>query len=269
MVRSSSLFCISAVMALAVAAPATATFREVYEGRVHDVQQQSLKFWEEKRKLRDKGILTQSEYEALYRQNKIDERDQNRAYRLEYDSQLHNLNGDFSLIEPDSSFLPDDPTNILRGIYYYQTLFGPDGGINLPLTYGIFDESGNRLIDPNISTVQFSVIYGESGQELSLGSAAYLSGAATLTAHIQGFEPIVLARPFDSLGNRVFHPRDDGDDTAEAISVLFIAFDHAVPEPATWIMLTAGFGFIGAILRKKSRVKSGNSHQISKSLQCN
>ena len=120
----------------------------------------------------------------------------------------------------------------------------PDGIPDSPVTtpgYGYFNPSGSDIADGN---------YGAPGPGFKIGS---LVGTLTATPGTGDWftigyaKAIVLTGPTTiyALVNDTFYPNDYG---AFDVSVA------AVPEPASWALLIAGFGLSGAALRRRRAV---------------
>jgi hypothetical protein len=120
-----------------------------------------------------------------------------------------------------------------------------------PMEYRLFDNAGNLLIqniDQNASDIW------NAGSELfdPLAAAFLVGGTNALRTPENGtvgFNFSELAR-FNGLTTAAGYRFDSGlvDNTA----IYRISFTStAVPEPATWAMMIAGFGFVGGAMRRR------------------
>ena len=77
-----------------------------------------------------------------------------------------------------------------------------------------------------------------------LGSSSDLGSNFSLPFVVSGFEPVIRATPYDSLGNIVVLSGVDGDNVAVGLGVAL-----EVPEPASWMLLATGLS--GFVIRRR------------------
>jgi hypothetical protein len=75
-----------------------------------------------------------------------------------------------------------------------------------------------------------------------LGTSSNAAGDFAVNFTLQGFEPLILAFPFDSAGQEI-----TGEGTAGFASNVLI------PEPVTSALVLAGLSGIGVLARRRSR----------------
>jgi hypothetical protein len=120
----------------------------------------------------------------------------------------------------------------------------------------------------NVLTLQYSVT-GLSGSWVGLGSAFNFSSPITSGSAGAALDGNAAANRVSGIGGtytpsaqianggsfylRWADPDDGGSDNAMAIDNVSISFTTAVPEPATWLLLTLGIGILGFTQRGKLR----------------
>lgn len=97
--------------------------------------------------------------------------------------------------------------------------------------------------------------WGAGSEQLTLTSSDFapLIGAGTLTiaAQSSGFAGASSTTP------NVMLQLDDIRPTSGSASFRFSYYTSSIPEPATWLMMIAGFGLVGRALRRKAMLPAG------------
>lgn len=119
------------------------------------------------------------------------------------------------------------------------------------LATGAFVGDGNQASHFKDATGEFIDDSGlcllEARQIGLLDPTAPSCGLAIVTSNdLAAFDAIGYNLNFDILGNRGF--------TFDTAQVFGLAGAAAIPEPATWAMLIAGFGMVGGAARRRTRV---------------
>jgi len=126
--------------------------------------------------------------------------------------------------------------------------------------------------NPRTGSASYALGYGASGSLVSgfepsnprTGSASYALGYGASGSLVSGFEPFVgngtVNLAFSRLANFAVggsgggHTLGDSPFAGRAtLSYNFAVPSAVVPEPATWAMLIAGFGLVGAAARQRRR----------------
>lgn len=124
-----------------------------------------------------------------------------------------------------------------------------------PMEYRLFDAAGNLLLD---TIEQFgSDIWNAGSEAFDPANAAFLVGGVndlrTPEGGVVEFNFSELAQ-FDGLTTAAGYVFNSG--LAADSDIYRISFaTAAVPEPATWAMLIAGFGAVGASMRRRHRAE--------------
>lgn len=129
----------------------------------------------------------------------------------------------------------DDPTNYLSVFGGLATLTGEVGYNSVSLYWGSIDSYNSlQLLDSagNVIDTITSADIGSGGNGDQLASNT--NRRVTIDSTV----------PFYGLGF---------SSTSAAFETDNIKFSSAVPEPATWMMMLFGFGFVGAAMRKAKR----------------
>lgn len=159
-------------------------------------------------------------------------------------------------------------TPAYQGNYYYD--FGGYGNSNGPAGDGIF-----QTVATSAGTT-YALNFGLSSENSSGGSSVlyvYFNDilAGTYTQAIDS-RYTVFQKPFVTQtlnftatsastqikfiqGANIGGTNGSNDPLIDGVS--FAAVSGAVPEPATWLMMIAGFGMIGGTLRRRSAVTTG------------
>ncbi|MEP6784764.1 MAG: PEPxxWA-CTERM sorting domain-containing protein [Sphingomonadales bacterium] len=157
----------------------------------------------------------------------------------------------------NSSFFTT-PANITN----YAKVYGPNGNVAYSNVNQAFNNLSNFLASSgSVAGYAWGSLYtfdsdagNYGGQTLTIthddGVSVYLNGSSTAIA---GFtagptsaitESVVLGANVSSY--RIVYGRENGSP-----SVLQLSLSGAVPEPATWAMMVAGFGVIGFSMRRR------------------
>ncbi len=120
-------------------------------------------------------------------------------------------------------------------------------GTKINSHYLVFDPNGNRSVIGNITFATNVLGILTSRQRLLAGDIFGKPNVNYLLPNLRGLE----AGDFVTFSGKTASFNFTASTPGDSIRII-----TAVPEPASWAMLVAGFGFIGASLRRRQRATS-------------
>ncbi len=172
---------------------------------------------------------------------------QQTAFGLNFDRYFLNLQG----LDDNNAITVAQGDEINSTVTLDQVLTIPQSEVRTDLLQFLF---GNGFSGAPVETSgEFNFFNGAA----LVGTFAYTAGTSSQLATFAAvFPPNNGAFSFDSFTNNLLITTLDQSATLNASSFNYnLVSNAAVPEPATWAMLIAGFGLVGGAMRRRTKMQ--------------